>query len=148
MLHEFIAERFPGRDVVFNVRVGDISPEEKADAGDSALRLNAYRARLPRADAIVFDGSTVWIIEAKLEAEQKGAAQLTTYRMLLPKTPVFAERAAGKKVRTLLVLGRESKIMEDLCRELGHEFVVSRKAWSDEYLASRGVVRLSWGTPL
>ena len=145
LLHEYLAKRFPKNDVILNTRVGDIPEEIKVRYAGDPMTQETYRAGLPRADAIVFDGDVVWIIEAKLEAELAGAAQLTMYRSRLPSTPKLVDRVAGKQIKTLLVVGRESRNLEDLCRELGHEIVIFQPPWAAIYMAERGIKRLSFG---
>jgi hypothetical protein len=80
LLNSFLAARWPTRPAWKRVRLG---PSPAPGAGPE------FEVTKRWADAVLFDGERIWIIEAKLKADPGAFGQLKLYRQLFKETPEF-----------------------------------------------------------
>lgn len=137
MLVGYITQRFPNAQVWFHVRLGAL-PNISIPGLDPERARRLGMPTLPEVDAIVRQGSDVWLAEAKLFKEWDNLGKITIYRTLLPKTPGW-EQVDMAKVHMLMILGRVSAPLLELAQNLGVEVAV--------YLTDRAREILVYGFP-
>lgn len=93
-VNEWLMMTFPANLQWKRVRLG-VLPDKKLG--------NLLKITLRWADAIVFDGETVFIIEAKLRSDLGALAQLEEYKVLFRDTPEFS-LLKGSPVEMVLLL--------------------------------------------
>ncbi len=132
LLSEYIMRRWPNAAVSFRVKVG---PDVKLPSGElSAEATNRLTIILKRwADALVEDGGTIWLIEAKIKNIYAALGQLEAYLELLPQTPELSH-LKGRQVKGLLVLGRRDKMVDEMAARKGIEVDVYRPQWLKDQL--------------
>jgi len=86
------------------------------------------------ADAVVFDGKQIIIIEVKWHPKPEGVGELLLYRSLFPQTPEF-QMFKDYPIRAVYVTTRYDKAIEDLCKKNKIEFVVYAPEWVKTMLA-------------
>ena len=124
LLNEFLEKYFPTAMTWKRVRLGPSpKPEEH----------KWYQVIRRWADAVVYDGKKVTIIEAKVKAEVGAIAQLELYKQLFPKTPEFS-LLKKKPVELPLVVGWHDPEVENLCKQKNIKYVVFQPKWLKEYL--------------
>jgi len=96
-----------------------------------------YTVSLRWADAIVFTGEEIVILEGKMGPELGGIAQLEEYRNLFPRTPEFS-MYSGYPIRCVYLTTKESRDVKRICDEKGFDFVVFTPPWVAEYWRERG----------
>ncbi len=88
LLKEWVAQTYPTSLAWFRVRLGPYP--ESISLGEGITVSGKVRQVYNRwADAVVLDGNTVLLIEAKIRSEPGALAQLELYEKLLLKTPEF-----------------------------------------------------------
>ena len=129
LLEEWVKKTYPDKLQWFRVRLGPavFKGEEKL-----------YQMLRRWANAVVFTGKEVLIIEAKMRPMPEGIAELELYRDLFPQTPEF--KAFWKyPVKLIYLTTWEDKAIKGLCEKKGIEYVVYRPPWAEEY------IRKTWG---
>ena len=110
-----------------HVRLGAVPTREWA---------KLYKVGLRWADAIVYDGKNVLIIEAKIRPHLSGIAELEVYGFLFGKTPEFT-KYKDKEIKPIYLTTVMDKDIEEICENKGFEYVVYAPAWVDEYWQER-----------
>ncbi|RLE76534.1 MAG: hypothetical protein DRJ44_03865 [Thermoprotei archaeon] len=123
LLKEFLQKYFPDWLTWKRVRLGPVpKPEE----------YKWYQVVRRWADAVVYNGEKVIIIEAKIRAEPGAISQLLLYDKLFPKTPEF--RLLKDKPRELLLLvGFPDPEVDELAKEHGIKVAVFCPKWLKEW---------------
>ena len=85
------------------------------------------------ADAVIFEGGEVFIIEAKLKAAPGAIGQLKLYGKLFPGTPEFSE-LKDKPLRLVLLAGITDQAVKALCKDEGIEYIVYTPPWVKDWL--------------
>jgi len=123
LIREFLAKNFPNAFVWKRVRLGMTpKPEEH----------KWYQVIRRWADAVVYDGKKVYIIEAKLRAEPGAISQLELYGRLFPKTPEFS-LIKNKPVELVLLTGWDDPEIRAMCEERGIRYEFFQPDWLKEY---------------
>jgi len=122
-VNEFLAKEFPTAMTWKRVRLGParFTEEEKL-----------YQVLRRWADAVVYDGTTVYIIEAKIRPDVRAISQLELYGKLFPKTPEF-EMIKDRPVKLVFLTSIMDKEVKALCEEKGIEYKVFSPRWIKEY---------------
>jgi hypothetical protein len=79
-------------------------------------------------DAVVFDGNTVYLIEAKLKSDLGAISQLKEYRMLFRDTPEFSI-LRDKPVEMILLIPFEWVDLIDAAKREGIRVEIFKPAW-------------------
>jgi len=85
------------------------------------------------ADAVVFCGDKVIIVEAKIKADAGALGQLELYRELFPKTPEFSQLKDYPIELVFLTAFRDPQL-EKLAKKKGIRYVVYCPKWLKEAL--------------
>lgn len=119
LINQWIREKHPTTTQWKRVRLGAIpgTTEDKLYAGVRRW-----------ADLIMFDGTSMIIIEAKMRPQPEGIAELEVYRKLLPKTPEFSA-FSDKPIRLVFLTTIYDETISELCKEKGIELEVFRPPW-------------------
>ena len=123
----YIAENFPRCLTWKRVRLGParFTEEEKL-----------YQILRRWADAVVFDGAKVYIIEAKIRPKPEGVAQLELYTRLFPQTPEFYQ-LRDMPVVGIYLTALTDKGIKELCEEKGFRYVVYQPDFIKEYFLKK-----------
>lgn len=127
LLFEYQTQTFPDALMWRRVRVGPF-PKDHEEAVYGVLR------RFP--DGIVFDGSSVIIIEAKIQPNSEGLGQLLEYRKLFPETPEFSQ-FKDRPIRLQLVTTVLDESIKSVADSIGIEYVIFNPEWAVEELNRR-----------
>ena len=95
-----------------------------------------YQVLMRWADAILWTGEEIIIIEAKVRPNAGAIGQLEHYIELFKKTPEF-RRYWERPIKGVLLVGLPDVDLAGHAASKGLEFVVFRKPWIEEYLAER-----------
>ena len=125
---DYLWEFYRGFPPWRNIRLGVAKDAETA---------NLYKVSMRRADAIIFTGDELILIEAKMGNDLRGLTQLEEYAKLIPKTPEF-DMYKYYPIRQVFLTSREYKDMRRLCEEKGYIYVVYQPPWVKEYWRERG----------
>lgn len=91
-----------------------------------------YKVLRRWADAIVYDGKDVYIIEAKVRPNPEGVAQLELYGQLFPKTPEFSA-LKDKPIKLIYLTGMTDNEIKELCESKGISYIVYQPEPIQEY---------------
>ena len=127
LLKEWIHKNYPDKPQWYRVRLGPAVFE-----GEEKL----YQMLRRWADAVVFTGKEVLIIEAKMRPDPAGIAQLELYRKLFPETPEF-KMFWKYPVKLVFLTTWLDKAVKALCDEKKIEYVVYCPDWAKEYIRQR-----------
>ncbi len=127
ILDEYVVTNYPKCLQWTRVRVGAI-PEGK--------ELKFYGCIRRWADAIVYDGKTVTIIEAKMRPDPAGLAQLELYARLFPKTPEF-QLFKDAKIKLIYLTVVDDPEVRALAATKKIRVVVYRPKWVVDLLEQR-----------
>ena len=94
----------------------------------------AFKVTQRRADAIVKDGTSILIIETKLDRQAQAVGQLKLYKELFYKTPELREWSQYSVQLELVVPVRDAMV-EGLCHSEGIKYVVFGPQWVLNLLA-------------
>jgi hypothetical protein len=144
---DYIMARFPTRRVIFSCPLGQV-PEKLIATFGQAKALKIGRGIRPEVDALVFDGHTLVLIEAKIKNWLNGIAKLPVYAGMVDDTPELAEYRGWPR-RMILCLPFTSESVASAARAAGVEVdefstpdVASyltelEKYWTPEYRSRR-----------
>jgi hypothetical protein len=118
-LNEWLMIKFPTAMQWKRVRLGPLPDKTLGELMKITLRW---------VDAIVFDGTTVFLIEAKLESDLGAIAQLKEYNRLFPDTPEFS-LLRDKPREMVLVLPFEWGDLIDAAKREGIRVEIFKPAW-------------------
>lgn len=132
MLAEFIRERYPDRRHMTRVRLGR-SPSQliRPDMAPEEVRMIGVWRRW--ADAIVFDGRKLILIEAAIRPDPGYISKLELYADLIPETPELMQYA-GWPVVKLLVYAIEDPAVLKLAKRHGVRTAKYVPSWMPSYL--------------
>ena len=123
LVFDFVSERYPTAIQWRRVQVGPI-PKGKDP------RMYGHLRRW--ADLIVYDGTKVTIIEAKMKPNPGAVSQLMLYMQLFPKTPEFS-LYADKPLGGLVLVAMEDIEVQALAEAQGLGYEVFSPPWMREY---------------
>lgn len=130
LLNEWLNEFHRSDIQLKRVRLGLASNPEEAQL----LKLG-----MKWADAVVFTGSEVLLIEAKLLPNASALGQLALYTKLFDVTPELSKWRTVHR-RLIHLAARPDKDVKELAEELGMEMVVYSNPKVDNELRRRGVL--------
>ena len=122
-VNEFLKETFPTCMTWKRVRLGAARDTEEE---------KLYKVIRRWADAVVFDGAKVYIIEAKIRPNPEGVAQLELYGQLFPKTPEFSA-LKDKPIKLIYLTSMTDNEIKELCESKGISYVVFQPDAVKEY---------------
>ena len=127
LLMEWVKKNYPDKPQWFRVRLGPavFQGEEKL-----------YQMLRRWADAVVFTGEKILIIEAKMRPMPEGIAELELYRDLFPQTPEF-KMFWKYPVELIYLTTWLDKAIKELCDKKKIKYVVFRPPWAEEYIRQR-----------
>jgi len=131
-VNEWLMMKFPSSLQWKRVRLGPL-PDKKLGA--------LMKITLRWADAIVFDGETVFIIEAKLRSDLGALAQLEEYRALFRETPEFSI-LKDKPVEMILLLPYGWADLVRAAAQRGIRVEIFMPAWLYESLGWQNYARM------
>ena len=126
-VNEWLMLKFPTAMQWRRVRVGPI-PDKKLG--------RLMKITLRWVDAIVYDGATVYIIEAKLRPDLGAISQLKEYVRLFRETPEFS-MIRDKPVVPILLIPYEWKDLIDAARREGIQVEIYKPRWLYEEMGWR-----------
>jgi len=136
---EYVAMRFPGDVVSFNVRLfTDPDVSIPGLSAESTLRLISRSGLF--VDAIIHRGSDVILIEAKVEMESQALGQLLIYKELIQKTPGF-DHLLPEDISLLMVSPITKPWIDPVLRKYGVMVDHWSPDWIVGYLAELKVKR-------
>jgi len=118
-VNDFLATKFPTALQWKRVRLGPLPNVEQA---------RLYQITLRWADAVIYDGKDVSIVEAKIANQVGGLAQLELYAKLFRETPEFSAYK-GADVKLILVAPKFERDVDNLARSKNIQYVVFKPAW-------------------
>jgi len=124
LIHEYVDAFYTNQPKWYRQRLGPAMNPENA-------RMMSVINRW--ADAVVFDGQNMVIIEAKMRPDPGAVGQLQLYAELLPQTPDFT-MYANKPVRLVLVTTKEDLSTRTFCEGKGVEYAIYNPPWVIDYL--------------
>jgi len=127
LLNEWLRERFPQNPPWKQPRLGPIATVEES-------RLFKSLMRFP--DAIVWDGATIHIIEAKIVPGFGAIGQLEGYAELFQLTPEFAPYHAASK-NLIVLVGQDDVQVRAMAQNKGMEFIVFDPVWVKKAIIER-----------
>ena len=86
LIQDYILARYPGRRVIFGCPLGPV-PERLIATWGPQKALRVGRGLRPEVDALVFEDSTLILVEAKIVKWMDGVSKLPVYKGLVPTTP-------------------------------------------------------------
>jgi hypothetical protein len=117
LLVTYINRFFPNAHVFYHVRLGH-TPDVPIAGLDAAKSRRLMMPGLPELDAIVIDGTTVYLVEAKVKKEWENLGKMLIYKYLLPKTPGW-ELVDVSKLKLLLVMGQATDLLKSVAASMG-----------------------------
>jgi hypothetical protein len=118
-LNEWLMIKFPTALQWKRVRLGPIPDKDLGSLMKITLRW---------VDAVVFDGNTVFLIEAKLKSDLGAISQLKEYRMLFRDTPEFSI-LRDKPVEMILLIPFEWVDLINAAKREGIRVEIFKPAW-------------------
>jgi len=111
-------------------------PEDAPRAPTGQYLAGVARTSRPRADAIVIDNGTLYVVEGKIMNVALGAGVLPMYERLIPITPELSEyRDLPRKMVLVAANPAQWSAQEALVHNI--EFVVYQPDWVVEYMNYR-----------
>jgi hypothetical protein len=135
LLHEWLANRYPDRRVVTNVRVGAV-PAELQDESLSEAQLSALGGWRLWADAVVWDPPQIIIVEAMVIPRLGKISQLAGYLKLWPQTPEYADYRDWP-AQGILLMAVDSPVVRAVARDAGLLSVVYTPPWVAQWLLTQ-----------
>lgn len=132
MVAEYVAKKYPREQAMFRVRLGSI-PTAITHEGMTEQELSLLRVWNRWADAVVIEGKTMHIIEAKIRPKLGPLEQLELYGRLLKNTPELS-MYSDYTVQKHFVYAVEDPVLNVMARERGilaEQFIPS---WLPDYL--------------
>jgi hypothetical protein len=123
MLVAYITAHFPSAHIFYHVRLGSI-PNIPIAGLDFAAARRVLSLSLPEVDAIVLNGSDVYLIEAKIAKEWDNLGKMLIYRYLLPITAGW-EKVNVAAIKLLMILGRATPLLVSTASAMGVSLVVA-----------------------
>ena len=111
--------------------------KQRLGVAHDAENARMYMVGQRYADAIVFTGAELVLIEAKMGGDLGGISQLETYRDLIPRTPEF-NMYKNYPIRCVYLTSRRYKDIESICKQKGFDYVVYQPPWVAEYWRDLG----------
>lgn len=127
MVNEYLKEVWPDTIQWKRVRLGPARDVEEA---------KMYQVLMRWADAILWTGEEIIIIEAKIRPNAGAIGQLEHYLELFGKTPEF-RRYWDRPRRGVILVGLPDVDLAGHAASKGLEFVVFRKPWIEAYITER-----------
>jgi RecB family endonuclease NucS len=135
LVSDFVRDRWPGASVWDRIRLG---PYKSPTFGTVEERMQqaAKIVKQRWADAIVFTGDELIIVEGKVIADANVAGQLKHYSKLIRETPEF-EVYNDAPLRLVLVAAKVADDIRTFLQEEGIETVIYRPDWAEQYILER-----------
>jgi len=124
LLGEWILANYPGDRVVYRARLGPNTDQP------------IYKSVSRYADALVFTGSEVLIIEAKLDSYLGAIAQLEFYSQLFKQTPEYSDYWTAP-IKLILLVARVTEDLIVYANSKGIQVVLYFPSWVQDYFTDR-----------
>lgn len=134
LLQRYIEYRYPQHHVKIGCPLGTVPESLIIEYGRTAA-LRVARKMRPEVDALVFDGKTLILVEAKIARWVDGLAKLPLYKAMLPDTPEL-EQYRSWPVKMRLVIPFTQANMELTAQRVGVELEQFSTPEIDEYLTN------------
>lgn len=127
LINEYLMTFRPSDVRWVNVRLGPVANPEEA---------RMYSVLQRWIDCILYDGTTITLLEAKIRPDFGVVGQIEAYDSLFSQTPEFQHY--WEKPRKLAVLSAYNDVnVRTTCEEKGIEFILFTPEWVKPYLAER-----------
>ena len=123
LIYEYMINRYSRFPQWRRVRVGPIPGKEPKEL---------YGVLRRWVDGIVFTGSKIILIEAKMKPDPAAIGQLLFYKKMFPLTPEF-EMYKDYPIEMEFVTTREDPMVKAQCKDNGIRYVVYRPKWVEEW---------------
>jgi RecB family endonuclease NucS len=135
LVADFVREHYAGLPVWDRIRLG---PYKSPVHGTQEERKQAVWDDVVRrwADAVVFDGEALHIIEGKVIADAQVAGQLEHYAELIRETPEFSA-FEGAKIHLVVVAAQVAEDIKSWLEARGIEVYIYLPDWMEKYLEQR-----------
>lgn len=127
LVNEYLMKYWPNTIQWKRVRVGPSRNQEEA---------KMYQVLQRWADAILWNGEEIIIIEAKIRPTAGAVGQLEHYIELFPQTPEF-KRYWNKPIKGVLLVAMPDVELASYATSKGLEYTVYQPDWAIDYLKSR-----------
>ncbi len=134
LVAEYLAIHFPGARIMIDVRLG-VLPDAGTNGPYPNMPPGLFSAWRRWADALVFTGDEVIIVEGKIRPDVGVIGQLELYMKLVPKTAELRDLLTRPLV-ALLVTAVDDPALAELCRDKNFRYATFRPDWVDDYLSS------------
>ena len=129
---EYVVNKFPNRIwAAFNVRLG--MPPKRMREMYPDVPPEHFKVWLPTADAVVVDGSYIYVIEAKIRQPRAAIGQLLDYARRVPETPDL-RRFLPREVVKVLVVPLKDPELEKTCEMYGIKVDYFCPQWVLDYM--------------
>jgi hypothetical protein len=135
MLQEWVGLRYPGAQVWYELRLGPTSRDligvTVSPNLEAMLRVANWYA-----DAVIYDGNELVLVEAKIEPNPSALGQVLWYYQLIRTTPVLSTYATAPVVPVVL-FGEDDATLNAWVRSMGIRVELYTPPWIAEYLVNR-----------
>ena len=134
LLNEYMDKHFQTNLQWRNVRLGPVGTAELA---------KLYKVTRRWADGVAFDGSQVYIIEAKMFADPGAIGQLEQYKDLFFDTPEFSQYHS-MPVKLVFLTTKEDPVLRRRSTEKGIDYIVFEPAWVKEWWYTKAAKQFNY----
>jgi hypothetical protein len=135
LLSEWLASRYPDRQVATHVRVGRL-PDTPDLAGMSDAQLRFLGVSRRWVDAVIWLDREILLVEAGILADPGDVSKLELYLQLWPSTPEYAE-FSGWPARGHLLYAVPDDALTGIAHRHGLTVEQFSPTWVSSYLAER-----------
>ena len=133
LLAEWIATNLPRASVQNEVKLGPLDTSIVTGASAS-IAAGAASNKRGRIDALAWDATTIYLIEAKAKLDGAALGQIENYLRLLPSTPEL-QSLMGRAVHPILLVANDDSAVHAEASARGIDVVVYKPAWWDATVA-------------
>lgn len=137
-VQEYVLQAFPGRVwAQWNVPIGPI-PETLLRAHPD-ISLKTAKPWRSFADALVYDGKKLFLIEAKIHNLKRGVGDLDRYMSIIRETPEL-QRYKSTPIELRLVIPMDDPTTMAHAQQRQVVVAIYRPQWVIDYLKERGIL--------
>lgn len=136
LIRDYIADRYPNSNVIFNCPLGPV-PELLVATWGARKALRVGRGLRPEVDALVIEPGMLHLIEAKIIKWVDGISKLPVYRALVPTTPEL-EPYRDYKIHLILCTPWANEPIVEAAKRLWVDIDIFTTPEVDEYVGEMG----------